>query len=255
MTSAQKVGIGLAGLAGALLWLHANQRSRTPPSVPAPAPVNPTPAPAPNPAPCPVPGPCPREHEPCYGAVVNGRRFSDGTELQCDIPESLHLRNMGGSDGSGLCVFTSISHSARWQNVKVLQDFRDWMRSKPGGGYPSKVDRMILKLCSERSQPVPDYLQVEGTDLEILKKACRTGRAVCVTYSFSPTGRYGGGRIAHMVNLVHADDRHFVILDNNYPGANAYEWLSPEEFRRTYTGGSQGWAVILLSPPPPPPPI
>jgi hypothetical protein len=73
-----------------------------------------------------------------------------------------------------------------------------------------------------------------------------------VTYSFSPSGRYGGQRIAHMVSLVHADERWFCVLDNNYIGADAYEWLSPQEFARTYAHGGQGWSVILLDPGPPP---
>src|SRR5207253_893960 len=154
----------------------------------------------------------------------------------------------------GLCVFTSIAHAARWQNVPLLTDFRDWMKSKPGGGYPTKVEKMIARIAKEKNSAAPDYVQIEGTDLEVLKLACRTGRMPAVTYSRSPTGRYGGQRIAHMVNLVHADDRHFVVLDNNYPGADRYEWLSPAEFAKTYTGGSSGWAVILLSPGPPPPP-
>jgi hypothetical protein len=76
-----------------------------------------------------------------------------------------------------------------------------------------------------------------------------------VTYSSSPTGRYGGSRIAHMVSLVHADDRWFAVLDNNYPGANLIEWMTPQEFQRTWTGMGGGWAVILLAPPPPPPPV
>jgi hypothetical protein len=94
---------------------------------------------------------------------------------------------------------------------------------------------------------------VESGVRVILKLACKTGRMPGVTYSFSPTGRYGGRRIAHMVSLVSADDRHFVILDNNYPGT--YEWMTPEEFTRSYTGGGQGWAVILLAPPPSPVPV
>ena len=101
--------------------------------------------------------------------------------------------------------------------------------------------------------PVPTYLQVEGRDLEILKLACKTGRIPSVTYCFSPAGRYGGRRIAHMVSLLHADDHWFVVLDNNYPGT--YEWMTPAEFARTYgCNRSNGWAVILLDSGPPPVP-
>lgn len=186
-------------------------------------------------------------------AKVGGRISPDGlSEINCDLPGDLHLKNVGGSDGAGLCVFTSIAHSARWQNVTLLEDFRDWMRKHPGGGYPEKVDRMIEKCAKERNQTIPQYIQIEGSDLEILKLACKTGRMPGVTYSKSPTGRYGGGTIAHMVSLPHADDTWFCVLDNNYPGENNYEWMTPEEFKKTYTGGRSGWSVIFLNPPPPP---
>jgi hypothetical protein len=55
-----------------------------------------------------------------------------------------------------------------------------------------------------------------------------------------------------MVSLLHASEKWFCILDNNYP--QSFEWMSPDEFRRTYTGGRSGWSVILLSPGPPPVP-
>ena len=66
-----------------------------------------------------------------------------------------------------------------------------------------------------------------------------------------PTADYPPG---YMVSLVHADDQWFCVLDNNYPGVDKYEWMTPDEFRRSYTGGRAGWSVILLDPGPPPPP-
>lgn len=248
-------------LVGALLWAGCGGPTPpAPPTSPTPAPApDPTPAPAPAPPrPCPGPGPCPRPRSDDVHASVGGAQHADGTTLDCELPGDQHLKNCGGSDGSGLCVFTSLSHSARWQNVPVLADFRDWMRNHPGGGYPQKVDAMIQQICKEKATPVPPYVQVEGTDLEVLRAACRSGRMPGVTYSFSPTGRYGGKRISHMVSLVGAGERWFVVLDNNYPGSagkeDTYEWLSPDEFRRTYAGTGQGWAVILLGPGPPPVP-
>jgi hypothetical protein len=137
------------------------------------------------------------------------------------------------------------------------------MTTRPGGGWPEKVDRVIDDLCRARKTPRPAYLQIEGRDVELLRRACRGGRMPSVTYAFSPAGRYGGARIAHMVNLVHADDRWFAVLDNNFPGT--IEWMSPAEFQRVWTGGGansggangggQGWAVILLADGPPPPPV
>lgn len=198
-------------------------------------------------------------------AFVGGPKAPDGTMIQCNLPNQLHLRNKGGSDGAGLCVFTSLNHSAYFHNIRVLQDFRDYMTKFPGGGYPAKVTAYINRMCKERHEPVPEYIQVTSCDLDVLKLACRTTRMPGVTYSFSPTGRYGGGRIAHMVSLVSAgagaesgkgpDGKGWwVILDNNFPGENALEWMGETEFRRTYCAGGQGWCVVFLSPPPPPTP-
>jgi hypothetical protein len=246
--------LGAVLLAGALA-LAAIQAQRPVPQPPSPSPCPPDgPCPVP-PAPRPLPKPWgPRLAAP-VGATVGGPRHADGTEVACDLPGSLHRRNTA-SKGLGNCVFTSIHHSALWQNVPALQEFPKYLIDKgiPGGGYPRKVDELIPRICKDRGLPVPDYLQVESNDLAILKAACRSGRMPAVTYAVSPTGRYGGKRISHMVSLVGADDRWFVVLDNNFPGAQAYEWLAPEEFLRAYSGGRTGWAVILLNAPPPPPP-
>lgn len=186
-------------------------------------------------------------------ARVGGTMAPDGkTEIHCDLPGFLHKRNIS-SRGQGCCVFRSGHHSALYQNVPALVDFPEWLVAKglPGGGYPANVKERIERICKERGVPVPPYIQVTGMDLEVLKLACQTNRMPGVTYSFSPTGRYGGGRIAHMVNLVHADDQWFCVMDNNFIGVTAYEWMTPDEFRRVY---APGWAVILLDPGPPPPP-
>lgn len=189
-----------------------------------------------------------------FGATVSKEPIApDGTQVQLDLPLPLHTRNRGGSDGAGLCVFTSIQHAACWQNVEVLWEFQKYMTRYPGGGYPSKVDRCIDAICKERSMPKPRYIQIESADIEVLKLACKTGRMPSVTYSYSPSGRYGGARIAHMVTLLHADDKWFCVMDNNFP--QTYEWMTPAEFRRSYTGGGRtGWSVIFLDPGPPPPP-
>lgn len=194
------------------------------------------------------------EARPDAGASVGGNKSPSGDEIQVDLPGELHRKNTA-SKGLGLCVFTSIHHAAVWQNVPALHEFPKYLidKSIPGGGYPSKVDDLIPKIAQSRGLPVPDYLQVEGSDLEILKLACRTGRLPSVTYSFSPTGRYNKQRISHMVNAAHVTDSFVAVLDNNYPGADAYEWMTPQEFLRTYTGGRSGWAVILLAPAAPPP--
>lgn len=267
----QRAAILLLALLGGLYWYSTQEKPASKPDCPdgkCPVPVKPSPTP-PTPA-SPKPKP-PEPDEPIpeplaprrpwgksdgapVGAKVLGRVHDDGTEIRCDLDPSQHQKNTGGSDGAGLCVFASMRHSGLWQGNEVFADLFNWMKRHPGGSYPQKTDQMIARYCQEKGLPKPRYLQVEGGDLEVLRKACASGRMPGVTYSFSPSGRYGGSRISHMVSLVHADSKHFVILDNNYPGKegreDVYEWLTPAEFAKVY---APGWAVILLDPPGPPP--
>jgi hypothetical protein len=197
--------------------------------------------------------PTPPSPMPAVKPFVGGPQNPDGTELQDDLPTRLQLKNRGGSDGAGLCVFASLEHAGRWQDVPPIDGIFEWMRTKPGGGWPEKVDAMIAQLSKEKGIAKPDYLQVEGDDFELLRTACKTGRMPAVTYGYSPTGRYGKAHIAHMVNLVHADEKWCAVLDNNFPGT--IEWMSPAEFQRVWAGSDgRGWAVILLAEGPPPVP-
>ena len=109
-------------------------------------------------------------------AKVGGDIAPDGVPVQVDLPQDLRLHNTGGRDGAGLCVFTSINHAARWQAIEPLLDFQQWMKSKPGGGYPEKVAAMITQKCKELAVPEPKYVQVEGSDLEPIRVALKIGR-------------------------------------------------------------------------------
>jgi hypothetical protein len=207
----------------------------------------------------PAPKPKPRRPWECQqapvGASVGGRISPDGkSEIHIDLPGRFHQKNRGGSDGAGLCVFASLRHTGLWANNTVFASLFRFMWTRPGGGYPSKVDKMIADYCAANGQPKPSYVQIESGDLEVLKAACAAGKMPGVTYSKSPTGRYGGRSISHMVSLVHADDNWFCVLDNNYIGEDQYEWMTPAEFTKTYTSGRKGWAVILLDNGPPPAP-
>ena len=187
------------------------------------------------------------------GGKVGGKLAPDGTEIQIDLPGYEHRHNIA-SRGQGCCTQTSMHHSARWQNVPQLMEFHTWVQQKglPGGSYPQEMAKRIKMIAKDRGLPEPSYIQVEGGRevLDILKAACASGRMPGVTYSFSPTGRYGGARISHMVSLVHMDDKYAAILDNNYEGDRNYEWLTIDEFVRTFTGGRAGWAIVLLDPGP-----
>lgn len=186
------------------------------------------------------------------GASVGGDQTPDGLPAQIILPTSQRMKNVGGSDGAGLCVFTSLAHSARHQNVFQLVDFQAWMKTKPGGGYPEKVDQMIDRLCREKGYTKPTYIQVSKLDLEALKRACESGRMPAITYSWSPTGRYGGKKIAHMTNLVHAANGHWGVLDSNMP--DTVEWMNEQEFVKSHSGMGGAWFVILLQPGSPPDP-
>lgn len=185
-------------------------------------------------------------------ALVGGPVHPDGTEVLIDLPSRFHVKNKGGSDGAGLCVYASARHSGLWHDEPVFQGLFEWMRSYPGGSYPEKFDRSVEQFCQQKSLPKPAYLNTVTGDLALLRKACQAGYFPGVTYAFSPTGRYGG-RISHMVSLVHLDDRWAAILDNNFPGS--IEWMPVADFKRSWTGGGEsGWALIPLRPGPPPVP-
>lgn len=182
-------------------------------------------------------------------ALDTGPAVRDGKgEAQLVLPREKRVRNIGGSDGAGLCVFTSIQQAAEWGDVPALKDFQHFMSSRPGGGYPSKVTKMIEACAKGHSLPVPDYLQYEGTDPSVLKLAVKTRRMPCVTYDGRDT--HYRGHIEHMVNIAGWDDKDqwVVIQDNNFPQDDQFDWLTPAEFQSRWLGGSgrQGWAVILL---------
>src|SRR5262249_20290234 len=128
----------LALALAALAWALGRPEA---PRVPAPRPS--PPAPCPKDGPCPVPpAPAPKPKRPWGGlweAAVGGPRHLDGTEVACDLPADLHVRNRGGADGKGLCVFASLRHAGEWHDEPVLRALFEWMFARPGGGWPEKV--------------------------------------------------------------------------------------------------------------------
>lgn len=177
-----------------------------------------------------------------------GTSSPDGSvEIGPNLPDALKVRNVGGSDGAGLCVFTSIQWASHWQNERALWGLQQWMRSRPGGSWPEKTDRVLSEFA-----PGVRYLQDTTGDLAILEEALASGRLPCVTYA----GRdpHYRSRIAHMVNLVYLDAQHACIADNNYPGEQQHVWMSRAAFQERYRDMGGGWCVILLRQGPPPPP-
>lgn len=186
--------------------------------------------------------------------TLGGSIAPDGsTPLQIDFPLTQHIPNIGSHvDGAGMCVMSSIEMAGRWQNLEQVRGLRNWCATKPGGGYPSKVDKQLKEYSQAQKINTPEYVQYEGKELDLLKLALKTGRFPAVTYSGRDKVRYSG-TIAHMVCLAHLDDKWAAIWDNNGT-AGELIWMTPEEFKARWTNDSNGWAFVWLAPPPPPVP-
>lgn len=188
------------------------------------------------------------------GVYISGPTSTDGVELTTDLPRDQRIENIGSHrDGAGMCVMSSAEMAARWQNLEILRGIRDWAAQDTGGGWPSRFDEQIRTFCRQRNVAVPSYINYEGRDLTLLRNAIRTGRMVAVTYSGRDRVRYTT-TISHMVNLVHIDETHVCLLDNNFPGDNEYLWMTVAEFQSRWSGSGNGWAIVFLAPPPPPAP-
>jgi hypothetical protein len=191
----------------------------------------------------------------------------DGTRAVVDLPTPQHMRNVGGTDGAGLCVPTSLQHAAYWQNLKNLDGFRKYCEGLPGGSWPQKVDQTLKAFCSKKGVPVPAYIQHEGGDEEFLELAFKTGRTVSMTYA-GKDGFYSTA-VAHMVTGAHLDKERGAIIDNNRPGewvwmtrkemldrwrglnADGSPMMARDRFGRQFPIGG-GWGVVFLDSPPPP---
>lgn len=88
----------------------------------------------------------------------------DGEELTCDLPESLHMWNIGSKiDGAGMCVDTSVEMAGRWGNVPGLAGFRDyWAARAPGGNWPGGLVKQIHDFYQDKGRPEPPYVRYQG---------------------------------------------------------------------------------------------
>ncbi len=183
-------------------------------------------------------------------ATIGGLTSPDGTEtIAIDLPPSMRLKNVGGRDGAGLCVFTSGNHAAYWQSVTCLYDFQKRMRAKPGGGYPDKVDKCLKEFC-----PAIDgkYLQNTESTLAFLRDVIDSGRMPCITYDGSLDPHYGFKHVEHMTNLWHLSDKWAAVFDNNFIGDQQVVWMSPAALEWMHTSGltRKGWSWVFLAPGP-----
>lgn len=174
--------------------------------------------------------------------------IASDTEPQVDYPDDQWMRNIGSRiDGAGMCVFTSFEHACRWAGYEEFRGFRDWCaKNYRGGGYPEKLDKLVKDYCKAKSLPVPILVQYEGPDTAVLEAALQAGLLPCTTLYSSPRYR---GRIYHMVNCAHLDEKQGAILDNNF---QPLEWADRQTtINRMKLGGKLWVAVIITAGPPP----
>lgn len=184
-------------------------------------------------------------------SFING--IMHGTEtITVDLPGSQHIQNIGSKkDGSGMCVFSAIEMSALACGLEQMRGWRNWCAERYlGGGYPSKVDKCLADWFVYKNLPPIPYIQYEGKDPAPFMDLCeKTRRPFGMTYGYSP--RYGR-TIYHMVTGVMFRGKYGVVLDNNFPGEDRYEWVErPEFIRRTIYPGTQAWLHCWLPPAPP----
>ncbi len=187
-------------------------------------------------------------------SFINGLTH-EGFDITADLPGSQQIRNIGSKrDGAGMCVFSSIEMAALHAGLEQMRGWRNWCAAKyDGGGWPEKVDQTLAAWFKEKAlSPIP-YVQYQGKEPgKVLDLIDKTGRMACITYGYSP--RYGGP-IQHMTCCVMFRGKYGVVLDNNFPGEDRYEWcLRTELLRRTIYPNTSAWVFAWLPPGPPPSP-
>ena len=186
----------------------------------------------------------------------------DGKPLALPLPATEHMQNTGGSDGAGLCVYTSVVLSAKWHNLPDVYGLRKFAEGRPGGSYPEKLAADLKTYSTRYNVTLPTYVQHTGGDDEFLDLCFKTRRYPAITYAGADD--FYRGTIAHMVNLTHLDAAHGTIQDNNRAGhwttdtrtkvLNRWKGLD-DNGRPMRLGGyavGGGWAFLWIAPPAPP---
>ena len=167
------------------------------------------------------------------------------------IGQEHFAKNEGGSDGAGLCVYTSNMINGSYQKVGDLDKLKQsaywaFFKSRPGGSYPQKWARDIAEL-EKKTGVKYDYFSYVGPDASVLERVSKAGVPMGATMN---TGaQYQWQRIAHMISLIHFDKDWACVLDNNFK--DAYSWMTAKEFMSRQDGGKV-WATWWLKPAPQP---
>lgn len=228
------------------------------------------------------PGPSPTGVRlPC---ITKEPRLPDGTEVDCDFPATRHRKNIGGSDGAGLCVGTANGMQFDWHHIPGYPDhYQAYLHKFPGGSWTDKASQQIAEFAKSREgqecgAKAPEILHNTNGDIELQVAALKSGHMPSTRIIRSPAGRYGGQSIDHMVNLLGArcyryapapsggakspingkwyaegqsmpvaNTDIFCIYDNNFPGT--YEWCTEADWKRTHAK----WTMYCQSGTAPPP--
>lgn len=162
-----------------------------------------------------------------------------GVRASAPIPPEYHLKNEGGSDGSGLCVIASAVINGSYQGVPGLAGGKDsalWKtaKSRPGGYYPEKLEKLIREVM-----PDEKWTSYSGQDATVLDTLSRKGLPIGATMNTGALYQYQP--IHHMISLVHyRTGETACVVDNNDPGL--YHWMPAQEFANRWIDGGEGWA-------------
>ncbi len=113
-----------------------------------------------------------------------------------NLPAALRQANWIGNQRQGSCVHATMISLFRWQGRYNTADY--WRQAYANGSWP---DDLAAKFDREKVR----YAYTTSGDVRFLEWACRTRRGCGITVR--------GG--AHMVTLVHLDDKWAAILDNS----------------------------------------
>lgn len=174
------------------------------------------------------------------GEVVTTEPAYRGERASAPIGREYHIRNEGGSDGAGLCVYSSVIIAGAYQGVADLDRLKQsrlwhYAKARPGGSYPEKLAR-DLNAVYPLEQTGEKWSQYTGRDTSVIDKLSRAGYPVCSTMD---TGAlYDYKKIHHMITLAHYRANGWAcVVDNNNPGQ--YHWMPATEYdRRAFDGGT-----------------
>lgn len=153
-----------------------------------------------------------------------------------NLPDNLRQKNWCGN-----CVHCSLVNLLRWQGAYEWADWWVENRGPDGGESPQSMTRKMNEAGLRFAQTV-------NGDVSFLHAAIATRRGAAVAVQNGWLYGYRG-RIAHMFNLVHLDDKVAGIVDNNF--GNRLIFVDREAFLADWE--QFGWAFTPLMGPPAPP--